>query len=30
MIDLPEYNSKETMREKLLKAVLEGQGYFLA
>ena len=30
MIDLPEYPSKEFMKEKLLKAILEGQGFHLA
>lgn len=30
MIDLPEYYAKEIMKEKLLKAIYEGQGFYLA
>ena len=30
MIDLPDYHTKGAMKEKLLKAILEGQGFYMA
>ena len=30
MIHLPEYSSKQLLKERLLKAMVEGKGFYLA